>query len=338
LIEIFPQDLVVNDKCGDWMLKMSRFLDDLLERFYGLPRYYNAQSKDDLVGEIVIGLAPHTSAGIVGRILGYSSARLGWGHPYFFMATRRNFDGDQNSVMLLMDSLLNFSHSYLADRSGGRMDTPLVFTTVLNPSEIDDEVYDMEACSHYPLELYEKASELHVPFLDSIKSVEEKIGTKGQYIGFDFTHSTTCFDAGPKQSQYTQLQSMEEKIRRQAELQNKIKAVDGKDALERVLRSHFFPDIIGNAHAFSKQKFRCTKCNAKYRRIPLKGVCTKCGHKLILTIAEGSVRKYLEIAKKMIEEYELSNYLKQRIELTEQEIDSVFKNERVTQKNLLEFV
>jgi DNA polymerase II large subunit len=338
LIELFPQDIVINDKGGDWMLRMSKFIDELLERFYGLPAYYQAQSKEDLIGEIVVGLAPHTSAGIVGRVIGYSSSRLGWGHPYFFMATRRNFDGDQNSIMLLMDSLLNFSQSYLADKSGGRMDTPLVFTIALNPLEIDDEVYEMETVTQYPLDLYEKSQEFIAPFMGGVALVENKLGSTEQYSGLNFTHSTSCFDAGPKQSMYTQLQSMEEKIRRQADLQNRIRAVDGKDALERVLRSHFFPDIIGNAHSFSKQKFRCTKCNSKYRRLPLKGSCLKCGNQLILTIAEGSVRKYLEIAKQMIHEYGLSNYLKQRIELTEQEVESIFKSDNVQQKNLFEFV
>ena len=48
--------------------------------------------------------------------------------------------------MLLMDGLLNFSHSYLPASRGGRMDAPLVFTLALNPFEIDDEVHNMEIC------------------------------------------------------------------------------------------------------------------------------------------------------------------------------------------------
>jgi DNA polymerase II large subunit len=101
---------------------------------------------------------------------------------------------------------------------------------------------------------------------------------------------------------------MEEKIRAQARLQNKIAAVDGKDALERVMVSHLLPDIIGNARAFSRQTFRCTNCNAKIRRIPLDGKCPDCRQeKIILTVNEGGVRKYLTIAKTISAEYGLSD-------------------------------
>jgi len=131
---------------------------------------------------------------------------------------------------------------------------------------------------------------------------------------------------------------MEEKIKSQAELQGRIAAVDKRDALERVMVSHFLPDIIGNARSFSRQNFRCTSCNTKYRRIPLTGKCTSCAKgNIILTIAEGSVIKYLKIAKEMTAAYGLSPYLSQRIGLIEQEISSVFRNDKVKQKSLGEF-
>lgn len=219
------------------------------------------------------------------------------------------------------------------------MDAPLVFTVAINPLEIDDEVYDVETCKEYPLELYEKSMLLSEPELDSIPIIKDRIGKKNQYSGFNFTHSTTFFDEGPKFSRYVTLKSMEEKMKAQAKIQGKIRAVEKKDALERVLVSHFLPDIIGNTRSFSKQEFRCTKCNTKYRRVPLIGKCTSCGEdKLILTIAQGSVRKYLNIAKELISTNELSDYLKQRMDLIEMEIDSVFTNEKAQQKSLAEFI
>lgn len=247
-------------------------------------------------------------------------------------------DGDQDSIMLLMDALLNFSRQYLPSSRGGRMDAPLVFTVTINPQEIDDEVYEVETCSEYPLELYEKSLVLADPDSVAIPIVKKKIGRPDQYTGFGFTHPTTTFDAGPKESSYVSLKSMEEKIRAQAMVQGKVRAVDKKDALERVMASHFMPDIIGNARAFSRQSFRCSNCNAKYRRIPLTGKCSECGEeRLILTIAQGSVRKYLTIAKDLIGTYGLSDYLKQRVNLIEKEIDSIFANEKAQQKSLFEF-
>ncbi len=328
IIEIFPQDIIVNDTCGDWMLQVSKFIDDLLEKYYGVERFYNAKTKEDLIGEIVLGLAPHTSASVVSRVIGYTKARLGFGHPYFVCAKRRNVDGDQDSVILLMDGLLNFSQKFLANRSGGKMD----------PSEVDDEVHKMETCWSYPLDLYEKSLQICEPNIKEIKTVKEILDKKEQYSGLGYTHETDLFDEGPKMSRYIQLKTMDEKLQRQNNLQKKIMAVDSKDALERVMVSHFLPDIIGNARAFSRQTFRCTACNEIYRRIPLSGKCYKCGKSsLILTIHEGSVRKYLKIAQNIARQENLSSYLIQRLDMVEKEIDSVFKSDTVQQKSLFEF-
>jgi DNA polymerase II large subunit len=248
-------------------------------------------------------------------------------------------DGDQDSVMLMMDGLLNFSQKYLANRNGGKMDAPIVFSTIISPNEIDDEVHEMETVFEYPLDFYEKASKICDPFLKNIEIVKNKIGQDNQYTGIGFTHDTDTFDEGPKTSRYIQLKTMEEKIMRQNILQKKIMAVDSKDCLEKVMGSHFLPDIIGNARAFSRQTFRCTNCNEKYRRVPLSGKCYKCGkNAIILTIHQGSVRKYLKIAQNMAKQENLSSYLIQRLDMIEKEIDSIFNNDKVKQKSLFEFM
>ncbi|MDO8647475.1 MAG: DNA polymerase II large subunit [Candidatus Diapherotrites archaeon] len=338
IVELFVQDVIINENAGDFFITVTKFIDDLLEKFYKLPRHYNKTSRQELIGELVLGLAPHTSAAIVGRVLGFTKARVCFAHPFFHLCKRRNVDGDQDSVLLLMDALLNFSELFLSSSRGGRMDAPLVFTVALDPGEIDDEAYEMETCTEYPLELYEKSASMASAASIPIPTVLQKLGTEGQYNGLNFTHGTMAFDAGPKTTKYVELQSMEDKMKVQARLQQKIRAIDKKDALERVIVSHFIPDIIGNTRAFSRQNFRCTKCNSKYRRIPLVGKCTKCGGPLILTIAQGSVRKYVEIAKNLVRDFELSDYLRQRLELAEQEINSVFQNDKKEQKSLFEYV
>jgi DNA polymerase II large subunit len=185
--------------------------------------------------------------------------------------------------------------------------------------------------------LYEKSANVCEPSID-IESVKERLEKPAQYSGIGFTHDTEIFDEGPKTSRYIQLKTMDEKIQRQNALQKKILAVNAKDALEKVMGSHFLPDIIGNARAFSRQTFRCTSCNEKYRRIPLSGKCYKCGKPtLILTIHEGSVRKYLKIAQTMAVQENLSPYLLQRLNMIEKEINSVFKSDTVKQKSLFEF-
>ena len=337
-ISIFPQDTIVDEGCGEYFLKVSFFIDDLLEKYYQLPRFYNAKTKEDLIGQLIIGLAPHTSAGIVGRIIGYSKSKLAWGHPYYITAKRRNVDGDQDSMLLLMDSMLNFSKSYLSSGRGGRMDAPLAFTTVLSPYEIDDESHEIETNTTYPYEFYLATKAFADPDkVEGIIPVKKMLGTDEQYSCIKFTHDTTYFDEGPKQSAYISIKSMQDKVNKQAKLQERILAVDNKDALERLLHYHLFPDIIGNTRAFARQKLRCVKCNKKYRRMPLTGKCD-CGGKIILTIAQGSIKKYLEVAKNLIIEYQLNPHLLQRIQLSENEIDSLFSDkEAKKQKSLSEF-
>ncbi len=256
-------------------------------------------------------------------------------------------DGDQDSVMLLMDALLNFSHKYLSHKSGGRMDAPLVFTTTINPIEIDNEVHEMETCWNYNLDFYEKATKIVDHSAVDVEYVKKRLGKEEQYYGLGYTHETSFFDEGPKMSKYVQLKTMDEKIQLQNALQKRIAAVDPKDALERVMGSHFLPDIIGNARAFSRQNFRCTNCNEKYRRIPLSGHCYKCGKEnLVLTIHQGSVIKYLKIAQNLAKQESLSPYLIQRLDMVEKEINSIFgdspdlgkEKELLKQKSLFEFV
>jgi len=114
--------------------------------------------------------------------------------------------------------------------------------------------------------------------------------------------------------------------------------VDTKDVARKVIESHFLPDLAGNLKAFSKQTVRCVGCNAKYRRVPLSGVCRKCGGKLILTVHKGSVEKYLNITKEMIDKYGLEDYLRQRVDILERSIDSVFEEEPQSQVSLVDFL
>ncbi|MDQ1261222.1 MAG: polymerase large subunit, partial [Euryarchaeota archaeon] len=153
--ELRVQDIILAGDAGDYLLKVAKFVDELLVKFYGLKPYYNAIAPSDLIGTLMVGLAPHTSAGVLCRLIGYSSASAGFGHPFFHAAKRRNCDGDEDCVMLLMDSLLNFSMSYLPAKRGGKMDACLVMTTILNPSEVDKEAHNLDLTAVYPLEFYE---------------------------------------------------------------------------------------------------------------------------------------------------------------------------------------
>lgn len=504
ILELPPQDILVPEGCADYLFSCTKYLDDLLEKVYGQPPFYRLEKRTDLVGHLVIGLAPHTSAGVLARIVGFSKANVGYGHPFFHAAKRRNCfhgdtlievyedgilkeipikrfvlehldlsqagvdsigtfyadpvrpahvrsidtggiphlrkvtsvsvhkapanlirfvtgrgktldvtpdhamlvwdisylrkiralelsvgdavpvfeggviisdriisidyipcpdervycltvdqdhnvlangiftgqcDGDEDCVMLLLDGLLNFSRSFLPVTRGGSMDAPLVLTSRIDPNEIDKESHNLDVCTTYPLELYETAlrygNAKDVEAL--IDRVERRLGTSAQIEGFFFTHDTSDISAGPLETMYTQLQSMLDKLDCELSLAKKIRAVDEHDVAERVLKTHFIRDLQGNLSAFSKQKFRCTKCNTSYRRMPLAGKC-KCGGNIIPTVHEGSVKKYLQMSKQICEEYHISEYTRQRIEVIDMNIESTFGEEKVEQMGLADFM
>jgi len=335
IVELKVQDLVVSTNCGDYLVGVANFVDDLLDRFYGMDRFYNVKSRTDLIGHLVAGLAPHTSAGVLGRIVGFTQARGCYAHPYFHSAKRRNCDSDEDSVLLLLDALINFSKSYLPNTRGGSMDAPLVLSTRIDPEEIDDESHNLDIFERFPLEFFERSQQPLKPadMLDLVDNVEMHLGTDRQYHDLMFSHHTSSIHAGPKVCLYKRLGSMKDKVEAQIHLAELIRAVDQRSVVEGVLSSHFLPDIMGNSRAFSKQKVRCTKCNTKYRRMPLTGKC-KCGSNLTLSVSKGSVMKYLGISQDLVDRYPVSHYLKQRLEIQEFGINSLFESDKSKQSSL----
>lgn len=308
------------------LVNVANYVDDLLDKFYSMDRFYNLNKKQDLIGNLIVGLAPHTSAGVLGRIVGFTKALACYAHPYFHSAKRRNCDSDEDSVMLLLDALINFSKSYLPSTRGGSMDAPLVLSSRIDPEEIDDESHNIDVLANFSESFFEKTYEGAKPSdaLDLVDNVSMHLGTYKQYEDLMFSHNTSNIHAGPNICLYKTLPSMKEKVESQIELAEKIRAVDQRGVVEGVLSSHFLPDIMGNVRAFSKQKVRCTSCGSKYRRMPLTGKC-KCGSDLVLSVSKGSVIKYLEISRDLVVRYPITHYLTQRLEIQEFGIDSLLK-------------
>jgi DNA polymerase II large subunit len=516
LVELKVQDIVLSDGAAQHLLQTADFVDDLLTEFYDLPPFYEVEERQDLVGELVFGMAPHTSAAVVGRVVGFTSAAVGYAHPYFHAAKRRNCfhpettvwyrdadgawhherierlveerltdpetddfgtlvqeldgdvhvpsidddgeqvlkpveavskhrapdhlveietrsglavtvtpdhellrwddgiervearelaagdelppplerppvesetervaadggeagtdtvertrvvraavehtycltvadthtlyangvpsaqcDGDEDCVMLLMDGLLNFSQEFLPDQRGGKMDAPLVMSSRIDPTEIDDEAHNMDVVREYPLEFYEATREMADPESVDVEIAEESLDTEGEYHGFDHTHDTSNIALGPDLSAYKTLGSMMDKMDAQLNLARKLRAVDETDVAERVIEYHFLPDLIGNLRAFSRQETRCLDCGESYRRMPLSGDCRECGGRVNLTVHEGSVNKYLDTAIQVAEEFGCRPYTKQRLEVLEKSIESVFQNDRNKPSRLDDFM
>ncbi len=347
LLEIFPQDIVLpacedsGEPGADIALKrIANFVDDELELIYKQKPFYKIRTREDLIGHLVIGLSPHTSAGIIGRILGFSKTQGCFAHPYWHDAQRRDLDGEETSIILVMDAFLNFSKQYLPDRRGSRsMDAPLVLSTILNPEEIDDEVYDVDSCWKYPIEFYNATLEYKEPWSIKIEQIRDRIGTPGQYEGIGFTHPVTNMNMGIRTSAYKSIPTMVDKLAGQMELAKQIRAVHLPKVAQLVIEGHFIRDIKGNLRKFTKQSLRCTTCNTIYRRPPLNGRCSKCvKSNLVFTIAEGTIKKYLEPSLELSRYEGVPEYLQQTMQILEKRIDSIFPRDRTKQIGLGGFI
>jgi len=225
--------------------------------------------------------------------------------------------------------LLNFSRSFLPEQSGGLMDAPLYVIPMLNPEEVDKEAHNVDVMPRYPPEFYRLCEEGASPseYADLIDTIGRRLGTEAQFQGFEYTEECGDINLGAHHGAYNTLKTMLDKLQSQLELSEKIKAVDAAAVANRVLTSHFMKDIVGNLRAFTSQKFRCVKCNRKYRRPPIKGVCIRCGGELAMTVHRGGIEKYLAPASDLVKRYGLDEYYADRLNLVWDEIFSLFPKE-----------
>jgi DNA polymerase II large subunit len=339
ICELKIQDVVIPRTAGEYFVHVANFIDELLVRVYKLPSYYNIESPDELVGHLLMGLAPHTCASILGRLIGFTDLNVCYAHPIWHSAKRRDCDGDEDAVMLALDILLNFSRRYLPAQIGGIMDAPLLLIPFVNTKEVQRQAHDFDVDGVYSLEFYEKTLEkAEAKKVSSIIDIiSHRLGTEAQFEGFKFTTPVSNVNLGNSASAYKQFKTMVEKLNMQLELGEKIDAVDVRHVALKVLTTHFIRDIAGNMRAFSTQAFRCKSCNRRFRRLPLRGKCPFCGGSLTLTVYRGGIEKYLDAAQQLIDKYELPDYYAQRIALIKDEIESMFDNKKPKQFSLTDF-
>ena len=324
MVELLMQDIILPAESGRYFVDTAAYVDELLVKFYGKERYYNIREPGQLVGHLVVGLAPHTSVGIVGRVVGFTNTHVCYATPNWHSAKRRDADGDADSLILLMDAFLNFSKNFLSDRIGGLMDAPLLIQPMVVPHESQPQAHNLEVCDSFPLEFFEQTAQR--PKAATVKSVElikDRLGTKRQFSDYLFTHQTTTLVTSKPRSAYSSLGSMLDKLNLQIRNADRIDAVDTNEMVSYVLSTHLVPDIMGNLRSYAKQKLRCTVCKRDFRRPPLSKTC-HCGNELIQTISKASVEKYLRLARRLVDRYDVGDYQRDRIRALSEEIELLF--------------
>ena len=339
VIELFNQDVIIPLESAKHLLRIAKFIDEELVTIYNLPPIYNAYSIDDLIGHLIVGLAPHTSVGIVGRIIGFTDSQVCLGSPIWHSAKRRDCDGDADSIMLLTDAFLNFSYSFLPEKIGGLMDAPLLIQPIVLPHEVQRQAHNVDIDKKYSLEFYKytwqgvKASDTS----NLIETLKNRIGEDKQFYDYGYTHHSNILISNINRSAYSTLNTMKEKLEMQISTANLINSVDTDEVMSMVLTTHIIPDIMGNMRSYSSQSFRCNKCGEKYRRIPLLGKCAGCGNTLLQTVTRGSVEKYIALAEDLCNNFKVTGYLKSRIESLIVELNFIFKSKE-NQPTLLDFI
>ncbi|MEM2954707.1 MAG: DNA polymerase II large subunit [Candidatus Nanoarchaeia archaeon] len=348
LLELKPHDVILpcspdslDEKADEVFIRVADFIDDLLVKFYKLEPFYNVKKREDLVGHLLLCIAPHNCAGVVGRIIGFSKTQCFFASPYMHAAMRRDCDGDEGAMMLLLDALLNFSREFLPAHRGATQDAPLILNTRIRANESDDMVFDVDLVKNYPLELYMAAEKSMFPNTVKIEQIRNRLETENEFKNLYFTHDVSDINEGVHCSSYKTLVTMQDKVLQQMDLARKLRAVDEGDVAKLVIERHFMRDIKGNFNKFTQQQFRCVNCNEKYRRPPLVGKCTailsngkRCDGRIIFTIAEGSIVKYLEPAIELAKNYNVSPYVRQSLELSKMAIETLFGKETEKQQDL----
>ena len=341
ILEIFPHDIILpscpespDERADDVLMNVTTFIDEELEKIYGQEKFFDIKKKGDLIGHLLGCMSPHTSAVCVGRLIGFSKVQALLASPYVHAAMRRDCDGDEAAIMLLMDLLLNFSRKFIPSHRGGTQDAPLVLNIKIKANEVDDMIFDLDIGRNIPLALYEAAEKHMMPQEIKMEQVKDRLGKNKEFEELLYSYETDDINNGALCSSYKTLPTMQDKLNGMMLLCRKIRAVDESDVSRLVIERHFIRDIRGNLRKFSQQGFRCVNCNEKFRRPPLTGKCTKCGGRIIFTISEGSILKYMQPALDLAKKYKVSPYILENLELTEMYIQSIFGKDKEKQESI----
>src|SRR5918998_4025294 len=81
IVELMMQDVIIPRDSAKHLVNAAKYIDEELVKLYDLEPFYGLSSLDGLFGHFIVGLAPHTSVGIVGRIIGFADSQVCFASP-----------------------------------------------------------------------------------------------------------------------------------------------------------------------------------------------------------------------------------------------------------------
>jgi DNA polymerase II large subunit len=310
LIEINPYDVIVSKTACEFLVNLSKFIDDELTFLYELAPYYRINSLNDIIGSLIVGLSPFSMVAVIGRIIGYSDNNVNYAHPVWHILKTRNCNGDIDSITLLLDVLLNFSIEYIPTSRGGTMDVPVIIN-------LSDKWEETSVYASYDSVLM-NLSFYHNLIKNPLK--QELLSYKMSYLTPSLPVSHTIDNV----SRYNFKNLFREskivsKIETELRILSRIRGVKEGEFVDDILVNDFLPKITTSMTRFFLQPVRCNTCNTTFRRIPL-SKCPVCHRQTIgLTLSEGWVLRYLQIVNQLKDRFnsDISEYCHSWVELVE---------------------
>ena len=311
IVEIHPYDVIINKEIGNSLIELSKFIDDELVHLYEMSPYYRINSLNSLFGSLIIGLAPFSMVGIIGRIIGYTDDKVAYAHPLWHLLKTRNCNGDIDSITLILDVFLNFSMEYIPSSRGGSLDVPYI----VNLSEDWKDISFYAKYKSIPLnlmfyhDLHENLKiEEHLTYnLTYLEPFHQKVHTIDNISHYKFEN---------KFSESKIITKIETELR----ILRRIRGVEEGEFVDSILENDFLEKITTSISRFFLQPVRCRTCNTTFRRVPLSKNCPICKRQTIgLTLSEGWVLRYLQIIEQLRDKYisDVSDYCQSWIELIE---------------------
>lgn len=267
IIELFPFDIIIDKNCKDFLIKLSKFLDDELTLLYKENVFFgSSNNKQNILGSLIVGINPTSQIGTIGRIIGFSNTNITYANPIWYLLKGRNCNGDVDSLTFLLDILLNYSQAYLPPIRGGIMDTSHIIQI---PRKLD-ELNELTRVDYIPIctDFYSRLNKR--PKKDELFHVNTPINE----INYSYTHQIESLN-----DNFNNLlngKSSIEKIEPYLSLIKKIPEIDEEEILNAILKNNYLKKMTNSLKKYFVQPFKCRRCQTNFRRIPLSNQCPSC--------------------------------------------------------------
>ncbi len=273
VVKLLPYDVILPKQAGEILFRVTKFIDSELQNLYKLPQFYYISSPNELIGHLIVGFAPNSHIGIIGRIIGFTDSDVLYATPSWHLSKGRKCNGQEDYIALVLDIMLNYSSSYL-----GIKNYPFVINMNINEVKMVDE----------PITIYDASW------------TEENVNTVSlsqdlaKYNVFMIHPGFLINPVGYIQKDENILSIIEKYLN----IVSKFEYVDLEKSLT-MLSAQLLPMLKKNLLLYLKSGFICVKCGSIYKRPPLSGACIKCDSTLKPIFDVKELAQYINIFDKI---------------------------------------